>query len=166
MKPTNVVRQEEIAWTEAAQGKFRYQRKSFTAAAGMRQLGASVYEIEPGASAFPRHYHCANEEAIYVLEGEGVLIVGDAEVKMGAGDFAALPRGDEYAHRIRNGSDRPLRFLCFSTMIEPDVTVYADSNKVGFFVGAAPGGDKRQRRLTGVFRRESEVDYFDGEPDA
>jgi uncharacterized cupin superfamily protein len=166
MKPTNVVRQEEIPWTEAAQGKFRYRRKSFTAAAGMRQLGASVYEIEPGASAFPRHYHCANEEAIYVLEGEGVLSVGESEVKVEAGDFAALPRGGEYAHRIRNGSDRPLRFLCFSTMIEPDVAVYADSNKVSFFVGAAPGGDKRQRRLTGVFRRESEVDYFDGEPDA
>ena len=166
MKPNNVVRRDEIDWTEAAQGKFRYRRKSFTAAAGMRQLGASLYEIEPGASAFPRHYHCANEEAIYVLEGEGVLSVGEAEVKLRAGDFAALPRGSEYAHRLRNCADQPLTYLCFSTMIEPEVAVYADSNKVGVMVGSAPGGDKELRRLSGVFRRETEVSYFDGEPDA
>ena len=48
MKPSNVVHRDEIAWTQAAQGKFRYRRKSFTAAAGMRRLGASLYEIEPG----------------------------------------------------------------------------------------------------------------------
>jgi uncharacterized cupin superfamily protein len=166
VKPANVVNQEEIAWAEAAQGKFRYRRKSFTAAAGMRQLGASLYEIEPGASAFPRHYHCANEEAIYVLEGEGTLSLGAAEVRMGAGDFASLPRGSEYAHRLRNCSDRPLRYLCFSTMIEPDVGVYPDSNKLSVIAGSAPGGAKEQRRLTAVFRRETEVGYFDGEPDA
>jgi uncharacterized cupin superfamily protein len=166
MNPLNIVRQHEIPWTAAARGKFRYRRKSFTAAAGMRQLGASLYELEPGASAFPRHYHCANEEALYVLAGEGVLRVGETEVELRAGDFAALPRGSEYAHRLRNDSAETLRYLCFSTMIEPDVAVYADSNKVGVMVGSAPGGDKRQRRLMGVFRRESEVDYFDGEPDA
>jgi uncharacterized cupin superfamily protein len=166
MKPANVVHQEEIVWIEAAQGKFRYRRKSFTAAAGMRRLGASLYEVGAGASAFPRHYHCANLEAIYVLEGEGMLSLGAAEVPLRAGDFAALPRGSEYAHRLRNCSDRPLRYLCFSTMIEPEVTVYADSNKVGFFEGSAPGGAKERRRLTGVFRRDNEVGYFDREPDA
>ncbi len=166
MKPANVVHREEIAWTEAAQGQFRYRRVSFTAAAGMRQLGASLYELDPGASAFPRHYHCANEEAIYVLEGEGMLSVGAAEVRMRAGDFAALPRGSEYAHRLRNCSDQPLKYLCFSTMIEPDVGVYPDSNKVGFFAGAAPGGDQSLRRLSGMFRLEDGVGYFDRESDA
>jgi len=165
-RPENVVNQEEIAWTKAAQGKFRYRRKSFTAAARMDRLGASLYEIEPGASAFPRHYHCANEEAIYVLEGEGMLSLGAAEVRVRAGDFAAIPRGSEYAHRLRNCSDQPLRYLCFSTMIEPDVGVYPDSNKVGFFEGSAPGGPKERRRLTGMFRRDTEVGYFEGEDDA
>src|SRR2546425_6801813 len=111
MKAKTVVNQDEIAWTTAAQGKSRSRRKSFTAAAGMRRLGASLYELEPGASAFPRHYHCANEEAIYVLEGEGVLSIGAAEVRVRAGDLAALPRGSEYAHRLRNCGERPLRYL-------------------------------------------------------
>ncbi|MBI3758837.1 MAG: cupin domain-containing protein [Deltaproteobacteria bacterium] len=166
MKPSNIVNQDQIAWTEAAQGKFRYRRKAFTALAGMERLGASLYELEPGASAFPRHYHCANEEAIFVLEGEGVLALGDSQTPVRAGDFIALPRGPEHAHRLSNRSQSPLRYLCFSTMIEPDVAVYSDSNKVGFFAGSAPGGAKEKRRLTGVFRRDSEVGYFDGEADA
>ncbi|HEX3409927.1 MAG TPA: cupin domain-containing protein [Candidatus Binataceae bacterium] len=166
MKPGSVVHSDEIAWTEAAQGRFRYRRKAFTAAAGMERLGASLYELEPGASAFPRHYHCANEEAIYVLAGEGLLNVGEAEVKLQPGDFVALPRGSEHAHRLRNCADQPLRYLCFSTMVEPEVVVYADSNKVGVMTGSAPGGDRQQRQLSAVFRRESEVGYFDGEPDA
>jgi len=165
-RPANVVNQEEITWTEASQGKFRYRRKSFTAAAGMERLGASLYEIEPGASAFPRHYHCANEEAIYVLTGEGLLSIGTSEVAVRAGDFAAIPRGSGHAHRLRNCSDEPLRYLCFSTMIEPDIAVYPDSNKVGFFDGSAPGGPKERRRLTGIFRQGAEVGYFDGEDDA
>ena len=45
MKPGSVVHSDEIAWTEAAQGKFRYRRKAFTAAAGMERLGASLYEL-------------------------------------------------------------------------------------------------------------------------
>jgi uncharacterized cupin superfamily protein len=166
MKPENVVNQDEIGWTEAAQGKFRYRRKAFTAAAGMQRLGASIYEIEPGAAAFPRHYHCANEEAIYVLEGEGVLRVGESETAVRPGDFIALPRGREHAHRIDNRSQRAFKYLCFSTMIEPDIAVYMDSHKVGFFAGSAPGGPKAKRRLTAVFRRDTEVGYFDGEPDA
>lgn len=166
MRPANVVNQDEIAWTEAAQGKFRYRRKAFTAATGMHRLGASIYEIEPGAAAFPRHYHCANEEAIFVLEGEGILSVGESETLVRPGDFVALPRGREHAHRIDNRSQRAFKYLCFSTMIEPDIAVYMDSNKVGFFEGSAPGGPREKRRLTGVFRRDAEVGYFDGEPDA
>jgi len=166
MRPANVVNQDEIAWAEAAQGKFRYRRKSFTAAAGMHRLGASIYEIEPGAAAFPCHYHCANEEAIYVIEGEGTLRVGDSETPVRPGDFISLPRGREHVHRLDNHSQRPLRYLCFSTMIEPDIAVYSDSNKVGFFAGSAPGGPKEKRRLTGIYHRDTEVGYFDGEPDA
>jgi uncharacterized cupin superfamily protein len=166
MKSLNVVNQDQIAWTAAAQGKFRYRRKAFTAPAGMQRLGASLYEVEPGASAFPRHYHCANEEAIFVLEGEGTIALGESETQVRAGDLIAIPRGAEYAHRLTNSSQGPLRYLCFSTMIEPDVGVYPDSNKVGFFAGSAPGGPKELRRLTGLYRRDSVVGYFDGEPDA
>jgi hypothetical protein len=56
-----------------------------------------------------------------------------------------------------------LRYLCFSTMVEPDVTVYPDSGKVGIFGGAAPGGPKEERTLSKFLRGDAEVGYYDGE---
>jgi uncharacterized cupin superfamily protein len=109
MKPANIVNQGPDRMDEAAQGKFRHRRKAFTAPAGMERLGASLYAIESGASAFPRHYHCANEEAIFVLKGEGLLALGESETHVRAGDFIALPRRAEYAQRLSNSSQLPLR---------------------------------------------------------
>lgn len=48
-------------------------------------------------------------------------------------------------------------------MIEPDVTVYPDTGKVGLFAGAAPGGPKEKRTLHTYLRTEATVDYWEGE---
>jgi uncharacterized cupin superfamily protein len=164
--PANVVHLDAIAWVDSAQGRFRSRRKALGAPAGARMIGASIYEIPPGAAAFPRHFHCANEEAIFVLEGAGTIRLGDAEVALRAGHFVALPAGRAHAHRLDNTSDAPLRYLCISTMVEPEVVFYSDSDKFGVMVGAPPGGDKSRRTFSGVFRIGTGVGYFDGEPDA
>jgi hypothetical protein len=48
-------------------------------------------------------------------------------------------------------------------MEEPDVIEYPDSDKVGVFIGAAPGGEKQERRLAAFYRHSDRVDYWDGE---
>jgi uncharacterized cupin superfamily protein len=160
----HVVREEELPWTEQSHGQsYGLRRKQLGAAAGNRKLGCSLYEIFPGRKSFPYHYHCANEEAIYVLEGSGTLRIGGKEITISKGDYIALLNRPEGAHQVINTSDQPLRYLCFSTMIEPDVIVYPDSNKVGILVGSAPGGPKEQRTLNMFLRTEAKVDYWDGE---
>ncbi len=109
------------------------------------------------------HYHLANEEAIYVLHGSGTLRINGEKVEVSKGDYVALPVGEAGAHQILNTSDSPLRYLCLSTMVEPDVMVYPDSRKVGMFAGAAPGGPKEKRTFSKVLRSDAEVGYFDGE---
>jgi uncharacterized cupin superfamily protein len=162
-----IVNQADLDWAEApASGAFRCRRKQLGAAAGARMLGASLYEVLPGASAFPRHFHSANEEAIYILDGAGTLTLGDAQFPVGRGDFIALPAGAAHAHRLANTSNAPLVYLCVSTMIAPEVSFYPDSGKVGVMVGSAPGGDKTRRTFEGIFRTGAKVGYFDGEPDA
>ncbi|MGH7933462.1 MAG: cupin domain-containing protein [Candidatus Binataceae bacterium] len=164
---TNVIHQDEQPWTGLVQGKgFRCRRKSFSGAAAAHKLGCSLFEVPPGASAFPYHYHCANEEAIYVLDGEGTLRLGEAEVALRKGHFVALPPGKQCAHRLVNSSDRPLLYLCFSTMEEPEVSIYPDSKKFGVMVGAAPGGAREKRTLSAAFKLASEVPYLEDEPDA
>jgi uncharacterized cupin superfamily protein len=163
----SVVHETDLEWIENRQSSsFNSRRRKLSAAAGARMLGASIYELAPGASAFPFHYHCANEELIYVLEGEGTLRIADQRIALRAGSFAAMPAGRDHAHRLYNSSAAALRYLCVSTMIEPEVCVYPDSDKVSVMAGSAPGGDPGKRVLAGVYRQNAGVSYYDGEPGA
>ena len=132
MRPPNVAHEEDLRWAEHSHGeRFGYRRKSLSSATGGQRLGCSLYEVAPGRRAWPYHYHGANEEAIYVLKGSGTLRVGGEKVPLERGDYAALPAGAEAAHQLVNTSDEPMRYLCFSTMVESDVP---DSGKVGVVV--------------------------------
>lgn len=163
-RPSHVTSEEELQWTEHSHGeKFGYRRKSLSAASGGEKLGCSIYEVEPGHRAWPYHYHGANEEAIYVLSGRGTLRTGEEEVPIYEGDYASFAASAEGAHQLINTSDATLRYLCFSTMMEPDAMVYPDSGKVGLFVGAAPGGSKEKRVISEFFRHKDSVDYYEGE---
>jgi uncharacterized cupin superfamily protein len=160
----NVVGDQGVEWSEQYHGeKFGYRRKSLGLAAGGEKLGCSLYEVPPGRRAWPYHYHLANEEAIYVLEGSGSLRFGGEEIWVSQGDYVALPARAEGAHQLINSSETVLRYLCFSTMIEPDVMIYPDSGKVGIFGGAAPGGPKEKRTLSKFLRGDVEVAYYAGE---
>ena len=158
--PTN---EADLEWQDVQRGNARYRRKQLGAADGGEQLGTSLYELPPGGSSFPYHYHTGNEEALYVLAGTGTLRLDGEEHAIGAGDYVALPADESGAHRVRNDGDDVLRYLLVSTMNEPDVMVYPDSGKVGMVAGAPPGGNSEERTLEGFFRREDAVDYWDRE---
>jgi uncharacterized cupin superfamily protein len=160
----NVVGDADQEWDEQSRGeKFGYRRKQLGSAAGGEKLGCSLYEVPPGRRAWPYHYHLANEEAIYVLEGSGTLRIGGEEVQVSKGDYVTLPARAEASHQLINSSDAVLKYLCFSTMVEPDVMVYPDSGKVGIFGGAAPGGPKEERTFSKFLREDAEVGYYEGE---
>ena len=160
----NVVSEGDLRWNEQSHGeKFGYRRKSLGSAAHSEKLGCSLYEVPPGRRAWPHHYHLANEEAIYVLKGSGSLRIGGEEIWISEGDYVALPARAEGAHQLVNSSEAVLRYLCFSTMVEPDVMVYPDSGKVGIFGGAAPGGPKGERIFSKFLRGDAEVGYYDSE---
>ena len=160
----NVVGKNDLGWSEQFRGEqFGFRRKQLGRAAGGEKLGCSLYEVPPGRKAWPYHYHLANEEAVYVVHGSGTLRIGEEEVEVREGDYVALPVGEERAHQMTNTSDGVLGYLCFSTMVEPDVFVYPDSNKVGLFAGAAPGGPKEERTLSKFLRGDAEVGYWEGE---
>ncbi len=73
-----------------------------------------------------------------------------------------LSAGESGAHQSINTSDEPLRYLCFSTLAEPDVMVYLDSGKIHLFVDSAPGGPKEKRTLSKFLRSAAEFGYYDG----
>ena len=139
--------------------RFALSNKVLGRATGARGIGCSFYEVPPGKTAFPSHYHCANEESIYVLEGKGTLRIGADEVQVGPGDYATFPVGPAHAHQLRNTGEEPLRYLCFSTMLPTEVVGYPDSRKIGA-MGFGAGGEQIVRIMV---REESHVDYYDRE---
>jgi uncharacterized cupin superfamily protein len=155
---------DDVPSTEFSYGqRFQVTRKQLGMAAGGRKLGCTLVELLPGKRSWPLHYHTANEEAIYVLEGKGRVRIGDSEVPVRPGDYVALLSGPDGAHQTYNDSSSTLRYLCISTMIEPEVNFYPESNRVGFFAGSAPGGDREQRFLEGFVPLDASVDYWAGE---
>ncbi|MFC5279907.1 cupin domain-containing protein [Halorubrum rubrum] len=163
------VNETDLEWIETDRGEARFKRKQLGEAAGSDALGCSLYEIPPGHKSWPYHYHTANEEAIYVLEGTGAIRLAtgedgsaDGTRPIEAGAYVALPADASGGHRVINDSDDPLRYLATSTMVEPDVTVYPDSGTFGVFVGSPPGG-REERSLEGYYDADAGVDYWDGE---
>jgi uncharacterized cupin superfamily protein len=155
----NVVNETDLPWTELGHGeKFGVRNRRLGTAAGGQRLGCSLYEQPPGKCAFPYHAHFHNEEAVYVLEGEGIMRIGDKEVALRAGDYVALPPGDGHAHQIINRSDKTLRYLAISTLNEPEIVKYPDSNKIAMVMGKAPNPVTRV-----ILAVTPSVDYWQGE---
>lgn len=159
-----VVHENEIEWVDDSHGEsFAYRRKALAAATNAESLGCSLYEVPPGKRPFPYHYHTANEEAIFVLSGNGAIRTRDDTFEIRGGDYVALPVGESGARQVINSSDEPLRYLCLSTMIEPEIIMYPDSSKVGLFAGSAPFGSMDRRTLTQFLPEKAEMDCWDGE---
>jgi uncharacterized cupin superfamily protein len=129
-------------------------------AAGATHLGASVYEVDPGQSLCPYHWHAANEEMLVVLNGRPHLRTPEGERELAEGELISFPRGEEGAHGVYNRTDSPIRVLLLSEMNEPEVAVYPDSGKV-MARQQAPGRPATGLRM--LFRVDDQVDYWDGE---
>ncbi|ADJ13545.1 cupin domain-containing protein [Halalkalicoccus jeotgali] len=150
----------ELEWSELDHGDTRFRRKQLAEAADGEGIGCSLYELPPGSRSWPYHYHTGNEEAIYVLSGTGVLRDAEGNHDLRAGEYVALPVGEEGAHRVINDSEGPLRYLAISTMRDPDVTVYPDAGAIGVFAGSPPGGHE-ERTVEGFFEREDAHEFWD-----
>jgi len=130
---------------------------------GSKKLGYNVTVLAPGKCAFPFHFHHANEEMFFVLEGRGIIRIGQASHKIRKGDFISLPPGRESAHQIVNDSDAPLRYIALSTMEMPEVAEYPESGKLGVFCGSPPGRPASGDSIRHFTRVKDAVDYWEGE---
>jgi uncharacterized cupin superfamily protein len=129
--------------------------------AGAQQLGATLHDLPPGATAYPYHFHYANEELMVVLSGRPSLRTPDGWEELAEGDVVAHPVGPKGAHQVTNRSDTPVRFLMLSEMNGPEVVVYPDSDKLGARADAPSPNTPSE--LWKVFRAADDVDYFEGE---
>ncbi len=164
-----VVNVEEVAPRVEKTGDFAFRVRRLGTQAGGRSLGCSLYELEPGKTSFPFHFHSALEEGIYILEGTGTLRIGKETVDLGPGDYVAFPPGPDHAHALTSGTAGPLRYLCMSapaTPITMEVCGYPDSKKFAFFSGVDPAkgtaGGSWVMKI--VSEDQPSLGYYEGEP--
>jgi uncharacterized cupin superfamily protein len=141
---------------------FTWRRARIARQAGSEQLGASLFELPPGASSFPLHIHRANEELIVVLAGRPTLRGIDGERELETGEVVACPTGRKGAHRLDNRADEPARVLIVSTMLAPEVNEYPDSDKV-WARTYPPGAEAGDDEVEVIVRRGENLDYLEGE---
>lgn len=160
----SIVNVDKVEVTEFThEGITRLRRRFLARATSGDRLDCSLVELLPGQKSWPYHYRLANEEAIYVLSGRPLLRLGSQFVELFPGDYISLPKGKDHARQMFNRTDGPARYLIFSTMNEPDVMGYPDSNKIGVIAGSAPGGDPEARVMESFFPNNAAVDYWEDE---
>jgi uncharacterized cupin superfamily protein len=101
-------------------------RQSLGDAAGLSDYGVKLMQLPPGAWSSQRHWHSREDEFVYVLSGEVVLVEDDGETVLRAGDCAAFPKNTANGHQLINRSTALATILEVGTRSADDVCTYSD----------------------------------------
>jgi uncharacterized cupin superfamily protein len=95
-------------------------------AGGLTQFGVNLTTLEPGAMSAHRHWHAKEDEFIYVLEGELVLVTDAGKEVLRAGMAACFPAGEPNGHQLVNKSAHPATYLEIGTRSPDEDAEYPD----------------------------------------
>ena len=119
------------------------------------QCCAALYEILPGKSNYPYHYHAKSEEIFYIISGIGIVETPSGLRTVKAGDIIVCPPTENGAHRLFNASETELlTYLDFDTVSFPEMCFYPHTKKVGVFANS---------KQNGFFKEDTKVGYYEGE---
>jgi len=143
----NVADVEPAAWGKGE--RVRAERRNLGRAAGSLFTGLQHCNVAAGKWGQVPHCHSAEEELFVVLDGEGIILLGEEEHPVGRGTLVGRPPGTGVAHAFRAGEDG-LVLLAYGTREPNDVCYYPRSNKL-YFQGV------------GLIARLEKLDYWEGE---
>jgi uncharacterized cupin superfamily protein len=99
-------------------------------AVGLTQFGVNLVRLAPGVWSSQRHWHALEDEFLYVVDGELVLVTDQGEETMRAGDCAGFKAGVKDGHCLQNRSDREATILVVGSRKEEDHGEYSDIDMV------------------------------------
>ena len=112
-------------------------RKRLGLAAGLDQFGVNLTTLKPGAASALRHWHEKEDEFVYILQGEVVLIEDGGETALKPGDAAGFKANNRNGHHLVNKTTRDAVYLEIGTRSKheraeyPDVDLVAVSDEKG-----------------------------------
>ena len=105
-------------------------RQALGDAGGLTQFGVNLTRLPPGAATAQRHWHEAEDELVFVVSGELVLIEEDGETPLGAGEAAAFKAGHADGHHLVNRSADDAVLLEIGTRASEERGHYPDIDLV------------------------------------
>jgi uncharacterized cupin superfamily protein len=110
-------------------------RRRLAHAAGLTQFGINLLTLRPGAWSSQRHCHSHNDEFVFVVSGEVVLMTDAGEEVLRAGDCAGFKAGDPDGHHLINRSDRGAVVLEIGIDHIDDLCTYSDIDMLATSAG-------------------------------
>ncbi len=95
-------------------------RKQLGDAGGLTQFGVNLLTLPPGVWSAQRHWHVEEDEFVFVVSGEVVLVDDQGEHPLKPGDCAAFKANDANGHHLVNRSDAPATILEVGTRTQGD----------------------------------------------
>jgi uncharacterized cupin superfamily protein len=99
-------------------------------AVGLTQFGVNLTRLKPGAATALRHWHEHEDEFVYILEGEVVLVEDEGETVLKPGDCAGFKAGIPNGHNLINRTDRDALMLEVGTRAPRERAHYPDVDLV------------------------------------
>ena len=93
---------------------------------GLDQFGVNLTVLAPGAWSSQRHWHEFEDEFIFVLDGEMVLIDDAGEHRLSPGMCAGFKAGVPNGHHLVNKSMEPATYLEIGTRSGAEHAHYPD----------------------------------------
>jgi len=100
-------------------------------AVGLSQFGVNLTRLKPGAASSLRHWHENEDELIFVLEGEIVLIEDAGETLLRPGDAAGFKAGVANGHQLVNKTAHDALYLEVGTRAPTERSHYPDVDLAG-----------------------------------
>lgn len=101
-------------------------RKKLGDAAGLTQFGVNLLRLPPGAWSDQRHWHLEQDEFVYVLAGEVVLVTDGGEEVLKKSDCAGFKAGARDGHHLQNRGPGEVLVLEIGTRPKRDRGEYSD----------------------------------------
>jgi uncharacterized cupin superfamily protein len=109
-------------------------------ALGLKNFGVNLTTIKPGSASALRHWHSHEDEFVYMVSGELVLVTDGGEQTLVAGMAAGFPAGKADGHRLINRTTVDAVYLEVGDRSPDDTVTYPDDDLES---RATPSGRKR-----------------------
>ena len=93
---------------------------------GIKNYGVNWVRVEPGGQSSARHSHTKQDEFVYIIEGEFVLVTDAGNETVGPGMCIAFPAGSGNGHHFLNLTDRDATFMVIGDRSAGDEVIYPD----------------------------------------